>query len=211
MRRRPPCSTRSTWCTEDHIGTGLAGQRARRTHFTVDAHNRLARRARGDGRVSRRGPQASPKTALRLRGRGSPRRHLKHTSGRSEQVPIGRKFLGLLSALILHLIPNRIVTHVLRQLLPIEASIYHERLRNHILKAREQLLETTAEVRPANDATASTVTADSIFVRSGRHSGRHFDGLCHVSCATTPQPAPLRVYVIHLHIQHRGGACCQRR
>jgi hypothetical protein len=72
------------------------------------------------------------------------------------------------------LMPYRVPADVMMQLLPVDAGMSTETLRAHTLKVGQQLRAIVA-VRPAQAASAATVTLDSTFIRGCHNGERHLE------------------------------------
>ena len=71
------------------------------------------------------------------------------------------------------LMPYRVLAHVMRHLLPIDAGTGPDILRSHTLLVGEQLGDAAAKKSPA--AAAITIGLDSAFLRSGEDGERHLE------------------------------------
>jgi hypothetical protein len=72
------------------------------------------------------------------------------------------------------LMPYRVAAGLLAHLLPVESGNSPEALRDHTLKAGEQLRDAAA-VKPGVAVSAITVTVDSTFIRGGHNGERHLE------------------------------------
>jgi hypothetical protein len=82
--------------------------------------------------------------------------------------------LDQLQATLSALMPYRVAAGVLELLLPVEAGISHESMRDRTLKVGEKLRDAAA-TEPATAALAITLTLDSTFVRSCEDGQRHLE------------------------------------